>query len=308
MEELAKNIQEKLKLDNNNNNINIPLAVHYLTNRAVLDIPLRIKKRHSFIDQFEAYDNALIGSETDFRIFFEWFREKEDLENEVRLDSNPNYRDPQLEAVRHSISCLMPDFTNLKVKRSPLRMVLHKKGEELIINQLSDGEKCLLAMVGDLARRLAIANPSLESPLEGNAIVLIDEIELHLHPKWQREIITKLRETFPNCQFIVTTHSPQVISHVDSVYLMDKENEEISLSELSSYGRDSNYILEVFMDTKERPPEVQDKILQIFRLIEEEKFTEVKRLRQELTERMDTEDPILLKVDFLMKTREILNR
>ena len=75
-------------------------------------------------------------------------------------------------------------------------------------------KKSLLALVGDIARRLILANPSLENPLYGEGIVLIDEIELHLHPKWQREVINKLREVFPNIQFILTTHSPQVISEI----------------------------------------------------------------------------------------------
>jgi predicted ATP-binding protein involved in virulence len=106
-------------------------------------------------------------------------------------------------------------------------MTITKQGQELIINQLSDGEKCLLAMVGDLARRLAIANPSLPDPLQGSGVVLIDEIELHLHPKWQREIIPALTRTFPNCQFIVTTHSPQVISQVkpEGIYILERTDD-----------------------------------------------------------------------------------
>lgn len=72
----------------------------------------------------------------------------------------------------------------------------------------------MLALTGDLVRRLAIANPALSNPLKGAAIVLIDEIDLHLHPQWQRAVIPRLEKTFPHCQFIVSTHSPQVISEV----------------------------------------------------------------------------------------------
>ncbi|MEH1888392.1 MAG: AAA family ATPase [Nostoc sp.] len=191
---------------------NLPLAVYYRLNRAVIDISLEISKDYSF-QQTDAYEQALNGVEISFSTFFQWFRTLEDLENEKRRDTS-SYRNHQLEAVRQAISSLIPYFSNLRVRRSPLRMTVEKQGEEFIINQLSDGEKCLLAMVGDLARRLAIANPSLPDPLQGSGVVLIDEIELHLHPKWQREIIPALTRTFPNCQFIVTTHSPQVISQV----------------------------------------------------------------------------------------------
>jgi predicted ATP-binding protein involved in virulence len=152
---------------------NIPLSVYYPVNRAVMDMPLKISKVN--FKQVDAYKHSLTGGRIDFKSFFEWFRKLEDLENEQRRD-NYNYRDKQLEAVRQAISSLIPDFSNLRVERSPLRMTVKKKGEELIVNQLSDGEKCLLAMVGDLARRLAIANPSLTDPLQGYGIVLIDEM------------------------------------------------------------------------------------------------------------------------------------
>jgi predicted ATP-binding protein involved in virulence len=144
---------------------------------------------------------------------------------------------------------------------------VEKQGQELIVNQLSDGEKCLLAMVGDLARRLAIANPSLENPLQGEGVVLIDEIELHLHPKWQREIIPALTRTFPNCQFIATTHSPQVISEVkpNGIYILEATSEGVvARRPESSYGRDSNRILEDLMGVPARPQEIKDDILKCF--------------------------------------------
>lgn len=134
----------------------------------------------------------------------------------------------------------------------------------MIVNQLSDGEKCLLAMVGDLARRLAIANPGLSDQLQGKGVVLIDEIELHLHPKWQREIIPALTRTFPNCQFIVTTHSPQVVSHVkpQRIYILEKiDNGIVAKRPSSSFGRDSNSILEDLMDVPERPQHIKDRLL-----------------------------------------------
>lgn len=160
---------------------NIPFFIYYKTNRAVVDISLESPKvRPLFFPQLVAYDGAMTGGKVAFADFFTWFRTQEDLENEVRLNDNPAHRDQKLEAVRMAITSLMPDFSDLRVKRSPLRMTVTKQGQELIINQLSDGEKCLLAMVGDLARRLAIANPGLDNPLEGEGVVLIDEIELHL--------------------------------------------------------------------------------------------------------------------------------
>lgn len=86
-------------------------------------------------------------------------------------------------------------------------MTVIKNGSEISIFNLSQGEKTLIALVSDIARRLVILNPSLENPLNGYGIVLIDEIDLHLHPKWQQTIVQKLENTFPNIQFILSTHS-----------------------------------------------------------------------------------------------------
>jgi len=233
-------IHQKIESEKGMNNL--PLAIYYPVNRSVLDVPLRIRKRHDF-DQLAAYDQALTGKRNDFRVFFEWFRNREDIENEIRLE-HQTYRDRQLEAVRQAIKKLLPYFSELRVRRQPLRMTVRKGDKELIINQLSDGEKCLIAMVGDLARRLAIANPSLDYPLQGSGVVLIDEIDLHLHPSWQRMIVPALIRTFPNCQFILTTHSPQIIGHVrpDSIFKLKRINDKIEVSHPeASYGLDRSF-------------------------------------------------------------------
>ncbi|MBD2481727.1 AAA family ATPase [Planktothrix sp. FACHB-1365] len=287
-------------------NLSLPVVVYYPTNRAVLDIPLRIRNKHSFA-QIEAYEEALTGGQIDFRRFFEWFRDREDLENERRLNDYSSYRDPQLEAVRKAYEVFMNGFSNLRVQRSPLRMTLQKQGEELIINQLSDGEKCLLALVSDLARRLAIANPNLSEPLQGKGVILIDEIELHLHPKWQQNIIPALTQTFPNCQFIVSTHSPLVISHVDWVHLLCVTPNDIIVKRLRSYGKDSNRILETLMDSSERPVEIQEDFLELFRLIDGDRLEDAKRSLQQLRDKLGEEDPKFVRADGLIRRKEILN-
>ncbi|MDF0554118.1 AAA family ATPase [Kamptonema sp. UHCC 0994] len=294
---LVENIHDKL---DESAEAALPLAVYYPTNRAVLDIPLRIRTQHSF-QQIAAYDQALTGGKIDFRRFFEWFRSREDLENELRLQNSYEYRDRQLEAVRKAIAGLLEGFSNLRVQRSPLRMTVEKQGQEFIINQLSDGEKCLLVMVGDLARRLAIANPYLENPLDGYGVVLIDEIELHLHPKWQIEVIASLTKTFSNCQFIVTTHSPQVISQVKWIHLLTATSEDIIVERIPSYGKDSNRILETLMGSRSRNPKTDNNFDQLFRLIDDEKFDEAKELRQQIAEEMKDEDPNFVRADWLIQ-------
>jgi len=169
---------------------NIPIMIYYSVKRDLLfDEPQLSKEVNTSNSILDVYNRAFTGGQVVFTGFFEWFKLLEELENELIRD-NPNYRDKQLESVRQAIYTFLPEFKDLRIRRRPeLRMTVTKNGAELTINQLSDGEKNLLAMVGDLARRLAIANPEMEKPVEqGSGVVLIDEIELHLHPKWQRTI------------------------------------------------------------------------------------------------------------------------
>ena len=205
----------------------VPIIAAYTVNRSVLDIPLRIKKHHEF-SVLSAYDDAFDRA-ADFRRFFEWFREWEDVENERIADTLstggvPYRANNELAAVRRALSRFLPEFSDWKIRRTPLRMEVKKDGEFLSVDQLSDGEKCMIALVGDLARRLVVANPEQEDPLLGNGIVLVDEIELHLHPEWQKSVLPRLLQTFPNVQFVVTTHSPLVLAQLNSL-LYRKEGE-----------------------------------------------------------------------------------
>lgn len=306
LDQATKNIRRQWQ---ENPKANIPLVIYYPVNRAVFDIPLEIPKTNQ-LRQVDAYEQALAGVKIDFDSFFQWFRAVEDLENEERQD-DPDYRDQQLEAVRKAISALMPDFKRLRVRRAPLRMTLIKQDQELIINQLSDGEKCLLAMVGDLARRLAIANPGLSDPLQGSGVILIDEIELHLHPSWQRGIIPDLTRTFPNCQFIVTTHSPQVISDVkpDNIYILEAADAGIVAKRPeSSFGRDSNRILEDLMGVPERPQKIKDRLRNLFRLIDDGNLAEAKQLQKQLEDEIGVDEPEFASADVLIRRKEILGR
>ena len=262
----------------------LPLYTYYPVNRAVIQIPLRIKKRHNF-DLFSVYEDGLTSG-ADFKLFFEWFREREDIENENRryLDdlTKPDgfeFPDKQLQTVRSALTSFLPEYTEFSIKRQPLRMVVKKNGRELRIDYLSDGEKGIIALVGDIARRLSIANPLRLNPLDGEGIVLIDEIDLHLHPAWQRMIVPRLREVFPNVQFIISTHSPQVISEIEAQNLRIMSIEENNLSvhiPKQAYGLTSQEILQEIMGDGGRNKNVIQQIDKIFELIDAEKFQQAK--------------------------------
>ncbi len=185
-----------------------PIAVYYTTDRAAYRLPKRLLKGLTQ-DQKAAYHGALTNRQIDFREFMSRYRT---WEESVATGNDPNGKNQRtLNTINRAIQEFLPGFSNVRVETEPLRLVVSKQGEELDLTQLSDGERAVLAIMIDLCRRLVLANPELGEPLEGSGVVLIDEIELHLHPKWQREIVEKLRRTFPRIQFVLTTHSPFVV-------------------------------------------------------------------------------------------------
>lgn len=310
----SKLIREKI--DKNSGNENLPLFVFYPVNRAVIDIPLRIREKHRF-DLFSANDDALTSGAS-FRTFFEWFREREDLENENRryIDDpvkpeGYQFPDAQLEAVRRALHEFMPGFSGLTVRRNPLRMEVEKNGKKLLVNQLSDGEKCLMAMVGDLARRLAIANPVRDNPLEGDGVVLIDEIDLHLHPKWQRLVVPNLLRVFPNCQFLITTHSPHVVTHVhpENLFLLQMTDDGLeAIRPTESYGKTVDRVLEDLMGLETtRPDEVTVAMRNIYELIDRGEYDSAATAIDDEQGRIG-EDPELLKARLLIRRKELIGK
>lgn len=279
---------------------NMPIFVNYGTNRAVLDIPLRIRNKHEF-SQVSAFERA-VENELDFRTFFEWYRNQEDIENQIGKEQGDfGYEDIQLKCVRQAVGAMLGEMSDLRVRRNPLCMVVKKAGKELRVDLLSDGEKCTLALLGDLARRMAIANPWRGNPLEGKGIVLIDEIELHMHPSWQRKVLRILKEVFPNIQFIITTHSPQVLGEADDSYNIFELSEEAGACKVKKIkrmdGYDSNLILEDYMGTDSKNASVKALVQEINHLITVKEYEKAEKLLENLAEISGTisEDYILSK-------------
>lgn len=299
---LTSGIQESLAA---NPKASVPLYITYPVNRAVLDIPLRIREKVPY-DQVAAFDNSPFESSRNFRKFFAWFRDREDVENETRADKR-SYRDPQLQAVRSAIETLMPGFENVRVRRQPLRMLVSKHGQDFRVDDLSDGEKGLLALTGDLAKRLALANPGLTNPLRGEGVVLIDELELHLHPSWQRSVVHCLQNTFPNVQFVVTTHSPQILSELqpDQIFLL-REGE--IANPRRSYGRNSGEILATVMDDAARPRQVTRAFKELYRELDGATTSSVRRRIENLERLVGPDDPELTPARLELRKREVLAR
>lgn len=275
----------------NNLKENLPIIAYYPINRSDLEMDVSVESEKDLSDKYEAYSNCL-NSVIHYKDFFRWFRDREDRENAEMVSrfkkrEKTTYEDIELKAVRNSIKSLLPDFGEMTVDRKKLTVTVNKKDIELNFSKLSDGEKNIITLFGDIARRLAILNENLENPLTGNGIILIDEIELHLHPSWQRKVCRALKETFPNCQFIITTHSPQVLGELktDEIWLLNDFN---VYRPSSSYGLSSNEVLDEIMDVIDednslsRDGEIAKKISEVSVLVELEKYDEAKKLIEQI--------------------------
>ena len=354
LSKLVDNYRQKLT---DNVSASLPLIAYYPVERSVLDISLKIRNKHNF-DQIDGYDSAL-NQGVDFRRFFEWFREREDIENEeenrrfdefmandfaefIEVDSLINnyeerineanvkdinflrkefenikkamdlikkvddeHQDKQLNAVRNAITAFMPDLSNIRVQRKPrLHMAVDKDGRSLNVLQLSQGEKSLMALVGDIARRLAMMDPELDNPLHGDGIILIDEVDMHLHPSWQRNLVQRFTDTFPKCQIVLSTHSPLVISDQKDilVYLLN-DGEVTALPPL--YGEDVNTVLLEVMDTDIRDHDINEKLGNLLDAIQDADIGNAKTLLEALEMELPSGNMELAKARLLLRKKEL---
>nr|PMJ98454.1 recombinase RecF [Vibrio cyclitrophicus] len=224
------------------------------------------------------------------------------------LNQKSNIGNKALDSVRNAVYKFLPGFSDLKLKRAPLDMVINKDGQEFSVLQLSQGEKSLLALVADISRRLTMLNPLLSNPLEGSGLVLIDEVDLHLHPSWQQKVIQRLENTFPNIQFIVTTHSPQVCHTLDSdnIWLL-KDGKKFKAPK-GVRGAISSWVLRNLFYVEERPPE--DEITQILsrykKLVYADKYNteDARSMRKVLIDNFGKDYDTIIELDLYIENKE----
>lgn len=271
-----------------------------------LDFQKELKQR---IKQLLPQENI----EIDESILLNLILEQSSQINNLKSDDE-NYK--KIEILKQAIKQCMPEINDIYVDISSGRdeIFILLGNEKLNINQLSDGQKIFLGIVADLTYRLIILNPKLENPLNGQGIVLIDEIELHLHPKWQQDILINLTKTFPNIQFVVTTHSPQVLSTVykRQIRRILETDENVFITQRPNFqtrGVMSSDVLERIMDTFSVPniPEVE-KLKRFHQYIVEDKFDtlEAKNLFSELRDHFGSDHPEILKCVNLIEFRNFI--
>ena len=181
---------------------------------------------------------------------------------------------------------------------------LGNSGPQLLSN-LSDGQRIILTLVADLAKRAAILNPHLGNSAlsETPGVVMIDELDLHLHPKWQRRVIHDLKSTFPSVQFIATTHSPQLIGEALPEEIRRLDQDEVTTPP-RSFGIDSSRILQEVMGASARDDLVGELLERLFQSIDEERFDAARKLLADVEAKLGSNDPEVTRARTLMSFLE----
>ncbi len=180
-------------------------------------------------------------------------------------------------------------------------------GMRIPLSQMSDGYKCTLSLIADIAYRMAVLNPMLGTSIltETDGVVLIDEVDLHLHPGWQHHILSDLREIFPKIQFIVTTHAPAVISSTKSENLLLLSDYDIENTSFESFGNDVNSILTDIMGVSERNPEIAAQFDEFYRLMNARDFDKAEEILDQIDEKRNFHDETIVAQRVKLKLERI---
>lgn len=270
-------------------------------------------------DIFDAYHNALESDDFNFTNFFVWY----DKRQKIQLQQGKSLT---LDTIESVVTQILEDedytFKNLRIVWGDYfdEMIVDKINkktgakDELVINQLSSGEKTLLVLVVDLAYRLCLANPKNDKPLKGNGIVLIDEIDLHLHPKWQQKVVIKLRKIFPNVQFVVTTHSPLVLTSIKAESVRVIRNNQIHrvqelYPDFKNYGANPQKIIQLLQEVEDyMPEEVKTLFKEYFKAIDKGDFATAKEIKEDKLEKLtDKNHPKILEGQAEIEFQQITN-
>lgn len=258
----AKKLQDAVR--SGNMTCTLPLTAYYSTGRLWLQKRNRtahekgktLKRQMGYIDCMAAASNE--------KQMLQWFADM----TYIQLQEGRPIA--ELEAVKQAIrQCYMSSdpsisdaYFQYNVKNHELEVTIYRNDtvEKFPIRMLSDGEKGVISLVADIAYRMALLNPNLfERVLQTPGVVLVDEIDMHLHPSWQKRIMKDLMNIFPNVQFIVTTHSPSVLANIkEREYVQIVDHFNVNPSRDMIYGRSVEEILCDIMNTNVSPEEITD--------------------------------------------------
>lgn len=312
-----------------NDGASLPVVIYYSTERGVIEWPDRPRPQPEGLlrpppytrnaARLRALEGAL-AARSSVKPTFEWFLDREAQELRVARErrqadpKGPEFTDPVLDGVRWALERAVPQCRRIRgASTTPAQIVVDWHAPDgrvttLSHQQLSGGFRAQLALVLDLARRMCQANPM--TGVDGQALVLIDEIGLHLHPSWQQTVVGQLRRAFPNVQFVMTTHSDQVISSVkpECVVLLDRRNGPLEFSTPRyTYGRRAEDVAKTLMQTRPRAAN-HDPLEEYAQLVAagQGRSADAMALRATLEEALPPDDPALRAADTELRRQQLL--
>lgn len=290
--------------------IYLPIVAYYGTGR------LWDYHRQKRIDVFKVssrtngYIDCLDGT-ANVKLMMDWFQImtiNKYQRQEENLESNP-----ELDTVYLAMEkCLknLSGYSDVKIRYNMGTQELDvyyseqdKQRMRIPLNQLSDGYKGMISLVADIAYRMATLNPQLGTEVltKGDGVVLIDEVDLHLHPAWQQKVIDNLMDIFPKVQFIVSTHAPAIISSVKTDKLRILSDKEVCLTDNQVYGKDVNSVMKEIMGVNDRPDKIVELFEEFYRLLSEKKYDEAGTVLDKLDEERGYHDPEIAKCRVKLK-------
>lgn len=311
---LSKNFN---KLDVYKNSLDGSIKFESFTNwlLSCLKIQLSSSDMNGYREKLEqvlsAKNSLLPGSQ----VYDLLSREEETLKAFIEKNDRNGFVSKQLRLINELVCKIYPDFKEFILKQDTGFDEIYlyfKSSDEINIKQLSDGERVFLGLLMDIAFKMIVLNTNLSNPFHGKGIIVIDEIELHLHPEWQQKSLLFLQESFPHLQLIITTHSPHVLSTVDKsqIKILTK-GLEIYSPQLQTRGIISSDILERLMNTSAIPPVPEsNKLLTLTKSIESGTYgdPESKEIYNELVEHFGLEHPEIIKINALINLIKLKQR
>jgi predicted ATP-binding protein involved in virulence len=290
------------------------VIAYYQSNRNLTNIADIENISNQSFDRFDTLKKAF-NATANFTDLVNWFfvREYEEL-REGRNRKDINFELSVLKQVRNAISTIIAPNARVYFSGATSAKLMvewtMETGEkrELLLSQLSAGYRNMLALVMDFARRLAQANPYMENPLAAEAILMIDELDLHLHPTWQQKIIPDLKKVFPNTQIIATTHSPEVVTTVKQNQVKILEDYQIKECPSPTRGMKSSDIVRYVLGLSDLRPDTEESrtLTRLFEAIDNGQLEEAKRLKKELQD-WESFDPDMTRADMQIRRLERRN-
>ncbi|MDN5105646.1 AAA family ATPase [Aliarcobacter butzleri] len=301
----------------------LPLISYYGTGRLWGLKKITLNKKQHETSRLSGYIDCL-DPLSSYKSFESWYVDICLAELELKIEeiekNNLDISNNEFTSIRKSIQQAV---NHIVEKNTGWKDIVYKKRAETIIAQneifgelslmqLSDGIRNMIGLVADIAYRAVKLNPHLENaPKQTPGIVLIDEVDMHLHPKWQQTVLTDLTKAFPNIQFIVTTHSPQVLSTVKKEQIRILGDNVVSTPSTHSFGEDSSVLLAELMSVSPLPPlEIVEKRKEYQRLIEDREYESprAKQLQKELTENYGENSEFIIQTEMLIRRFEALKK